>query len=45
MKWKDYDHALLRSVKFDAEKKERKSPVKIYASDISAEAIRITTRT
>ncbi len=41
MKWRDYDDVLLRSVRFDAEKKERKSPVKIFGSDISAEAIRI----
>lgn len=38
MRWKDYDPALLRSVKFDAEKRRRDSPVKIYASDISARA-------
>lgn len=38
MKWKDYDSALFRSVKFDAEKKERPSPVKIYGGDISPEA-------
>jgi len=38
MKWKDYDPALFRSVKFEAEKKERRSPVKIYGSDISPEA-------
>ena len=38
MKWKDYDPALFRSVKFDAGKRERPSPVKIYASDISDEA-------
>jgi len=38
MKWKDYDPALFRSVKFDADKRERPSPVKIYASDISDEA-------
>ncbi|MGB8357269.1 MAG: THUMP domain-containing protein [Bacteroidales bacterium] len=42
MRWKDYDAALFRSVKFDAEKKERKSPVKIYAGDISADAVRMT---
>lgn len=41
MKWKDFDEAVFRSVRFDAEKKERKSPVKIYGSDISAEATRI----
>jgi putative N6-adenine-specific DNA methylase len=41
MKWKDYDAALFRSIKFEAEKKERKSPVKIYAGDISADAIRM----
>ncbi|MDZ7634445.1 MAG: hypothetical protein U5L72_08425 [Bacteroidales bacterium] len=34
MKWKDYDPALFRSVKFEAEKKERDlSPLKIYGSD------------
>jgi putative N6-adenine-specific DNA methylase len=38
MNWKDYDPALLRSLKFDAEKRERPSPVKIYAGDISSEA-------
>lgn len=38
MRWKDYDPALLRSVKFDAEKRERRSPVKIFGSDISPEA-------
>lgn len=38
MRWKDYDAALFRSVKFDAEKRRRKSPVKIYGSDISPEA-------
>ncbi len=42
MRWKDYDAALFRSVKFDAEKKERKSPVKIYAGDISSDAVRMT---
>jgi len=42
MKWKDYDEALFRSVKFDAEKKIRKSPFPVYASDISPEAVRIT---
>jgi len=41
MKWKDYDPALFRSVKFEAEKKERRSPVKIYAGDISADAVRM----
>jgi putative N6-adenine-specific DNA methylase len=41
MRWKDYDAALFRSVKFDAEKKERKSPVKIYAADISSDAVRM----
>ena len=44
MKWKDYDAALFRSVKFDAEKRERKSPVKLYGSDISAEACAIALR-
>ena len=38
MRWKDYDPALFRSVKFDAEKRERRSPVKIFAGDISPEA-------
>ncbi|MCU0459277.1 MAG: THUMP domain-containing protein [Bacteroidales bacterium] len=38
MRWKDYDPALFRSVKFEAEKRERPSPVKIYGSDISPEA-------
>jgi putative N6-adenine-specific DNA methylase len=38
MKWKDYDPALFRSVKFEAEKKERPSPVKIFGGDISPEA-------
>lgn len=41
MKWKDFDPALFRSVRFDAEKKERKSPVKIFAGDISPDAVRI----
>jgi putative N6-adenine-specific DNA methylase len=41
MKWKDYDPALFRSVRFDADKKERKSPVKIFAGDISPEAVTI----
>jgi putative N6-adenine-specific DNA methylase len=41
MKWKDFDDAMLRSVRFDAEKKERKSPVAIFGSDISGEATRI----
>lgn len=43
MKWKDYDPALFRSVKFEAEKKERRSQVKIYAGDISADAVRMAT--
>jgi len=38
MKWKDYDPALFRSVKFEAEKKERRSPVRIYGRDISPDA-------
>ena len=38
MRWKDFDPALLRSVKFEAEKRERRSPVKIYGSDISPQA-------
>ena len=38
MTWKDFDSALLRSVKYDAEKHERPSPVRIYAGDISSEA-------
>lgn len=38
MKWHDFDAALFRSVKFDAEKKERPSPVMIYGSDISSGA-------
>jgi putative N6-adenine-specific DNA methylase len=42
MKWKDYDENLFRSIKSDAEKKVRKSPVPIFGSDISAEAVRIT---
>jgi len=42
MRWKDYDAALFRSVKFEAEKKERKSPVKIFAGDISPDAVRMT---
>lgn len=41
MKWKDYDPALFRSVRFEAEKKERRSPVRIFAGDISEEAVRI----
>ncbi len=44
MKWKDYEPALFRSVKFDAEKRERKSPVKLFGSDISAEACDIALR-
>lgn len=43
MKWKDYDPALFRSVKFEAEKRERRSPVKIYAGDISSDAVRMAT--
>jgi putative N6-adenine-specific DNA methylase len=42
MRWKDYDAALFRSVKFEAEKKERKSLVRIYAGDISPDAVRMT---
>ncbi|MEZ5018799.1 MAG: THUMP domain-containing protein [Bacteroidales bacterium] len=38
MRWKDFDAALFRSVRFEAEKRERKSPVKIFGSDISPEA-------
>ena len=34
MRWKDYDPALFRSVKFEAEKRERRSPVSIYISFI-----------
>jgi putative N6-adenine-specific DNA methylase len=41
MKWKDYDPSLFRSVKFDAEKREKKSPVRIFAGDISPEAVSI----
>ena len=41
MRWKDYDAALFRSVRFDAEKRERKSPSAIFGSDISAEACAI----
>ncbi len=41
MRWKDYDAALFRSVRFDAEKRERKSPAKISGSDISAETCAI----
>ncbi|NLE36281.1 MAG: class I SAM-dependent RNA methyltransferase [Bacteroidales bacterium] len=44
MRWKDYDSALFRSVRFDAEKRERKSPVRIYGSDLSAEACAIALR-
>ena len=44
MRWKDYDAALFRSVKFDAEKRERKSPVKLSGSDISSEACAIALR-
>lgn len=43
MKWKDYDAALFRSVKYEAEKRERRSPVRIYGSDISEEACRTAT--
>jgi putative N6-adenine-specific DNA methylase len=43
MRWKDYDPALFRSVKFEAEKRERRSPVRIYGSDISEEACRTAT--
>jgi putative N6-adenine-specific DNA methylase len=43
MRWKDFDQALFRSVKHDAEKRERTSPAEIYASDISPVAVRITT--
>jgi putative N6-adenine-specific DNA methylase len=38
MRWKDYDASLFRSVRFEAEKRERRSPVKIYGSDIAEEA-------
>ena len=41
MKWRDYDDALFRSVKFDAEKKEKKAQVSIFGSDISTDAVRI----
>lgn len=41
MRWKDYNPDLFRSVKFDAEKRERRSPVPIFASDISTEAVTI----
>jgi putative N6-adenine-specific DNA methylase len=41
MKWKDFDAALFRSVKYEAEKKIRESPVRIFAADISNEAMRI----
>ncbi|HNX65468.1 MAG TPA: THUMP domain-containing protein [Bacteroidales bacterium] len=41
MKWKDFDESLFRSIKFDAEKKVRKSPVPIFGKDISEEAVRI----
>ncbi len=44
MRWKDYDAALFRSVRFDAEKHERKSPVRIYGSDLSTEACAIALR-
>lgn len=44
MRWKDYDAALYRSVRFDSEKRERKSPVKIFGSDISPEACAIALR-
>ncbi len=38
MRWKDYDPALFRSVKFEAEKREKPSTARIYGSDISPEA-------
>lgn len=38
MRWKEYDAALFRSVKFEADKRERRSPVRIFGSDISEEA-------
>ncbi len=41
MRWNDYDDALFRSIKYDAEKRVRKSPVPIFGSDISPEAVRI----
>lgn len=41
MRWKDYDAALFRSVRFDAEKRERESPAAIFGSDISAETCAI----
>ena len=41
MQWKDYDDSLFRSIKFEAEKKVRKSPVPLFGSDISEEAVRI----
>ncbi|HNT92077.1 MAG TPA: THUMP domain-containing protein [Bacteroidales bacterium] len=44
MRWKDYDPALFRSVRFDAEKGERKPVVRIHGSDISAEACAIALR-
>lgn len=41
MRWRDFDDALFRSIKDDAEKLVCKSPVPIFGSDISAEAVRI----
>ena len=41
MRWKDYDAALYRSVRFDAEKREIKSPAAIFGSDISADTCAI----
>lgn len=41
MRWKDYDESLFNLIKSEAEKRVRKSPVPIFGSDISAEAVRI----
>jgi len=41
MRWRDFDDSLFRSIKDDAEKLVCKSPVPIFGSDISAEAVRI----
>lgn len=41
MRWRDFDDSLFRSIKEDAEKLVCKSPVPIFGSDISAEAVRI----
>jgi putative N6-adenine-specific DNA methylase len=40
-KWKDYDEALFNNVRADSDNKIISSPVKIFASDISPEAVKL----